>query len=102
MQLVVEPVFIGPELPGEVVVAVLAGLVELRHVTTGAEGFFTLGIQHHYGNLGVVAPVVDCLLNGDTHVVAQRVQRLGPGQGDAARAPRFSDVDVTHGGLSGS
>jgi len=77
-------------------------LVELCHVTARAEGFFTLGIQHDHGDLGVIAPVVDRLFDGDAHVVAQRVQGFGPGERDASGAARFADVDITHGGLSGS
>ncbi len=82
--LAVEPVLLRPEAPSIGEIAALAGPVEIRDVAAGAERLFALGVDHD-GIDGVAAgPVVDRRLDGQSHVMGQRVQGLRPRQGDAA------------------
>jgi hypothetical protein len=98
-QLGVEAVFVAPELASVFMVARFAGAVERGDVAARAEGAFALGIQQDQVDGIVVAPAVQRGLGFEAHLVGQRIERPGPGQGDAARAALCADVDVGHGRL---
>ena len=90
----IETVFIGPEAAAEAIVARAPGVVKLLNVAAGAKRLVACRVDQDDGHVIVRAPVLQRRLYGRGHVVAQRIERLGAGEGDAPGAALFADVDI--------
>lgn len=95
-------VFVGEEALAHRVIAGLRGVIDRGNVAAGAERLVPLGVEDHQLHGLVVAPGVERGAHRVRHLVAQRVQRLRSGQGDAPRGAVLTDLEIVHQPLSAS
>ena len=92
----VHAIFVAKEHPANQMIARARGVIQRRNVAAGAKGALTLGVDDDQRHLGVVAPRRQRPIDGQRHVVVERVQRLRPGEGDAPGAAVLAGEDVGH------
>ena len=90
----VQAVFIAPETAAIFEIPVAPGIVEFLNVAAGAECLVAGTVDDDQRHGIVIGPGVERLFYGEAHVMAKRIESLGAGQGDPARAAFDADVDV--------
>ena len=78
----VEPVFIGPEAHGNILAALFAQFDDRADIAARAKGFFTLGIQHDAGHIGIMFPRIQSLRDCMHHLQGQGIECLGAVEAD--------------------